>query len=165
MSSKPVLSLLDKCLNLSYKSPEKPPMAPVSPRYHRIDGPEGRVFPGLGLSGKARATDREISRLSRLSINAEPLLPKDTTTSKKRKERSIHQLENKDFQAGPDAIQFASIGSSLNSPLAKMKEPMDEKIRESSENLSNCQPIKRRRCGSFKRSSLSPFSLDGSSND
>ena len=165
MSSKSVLSSLDKCINLSYKSPEKTPMAPASPRYHRIDVPEGRVFSSLGISGKARAADREISRLSRLSINAEPLVPKEQASSKKRKERSIHQLEKKDFQAGRDAIQSASSGSSLNSPRSRSKEPIDEKIRESSENLSNCQPLKRRRCGSFKRSSLSPFSLDGSSND
>lgn len=165
MSSKSVLSSLDKCLSLSYKSPEKPPMAPVSPRYHRIDVPEGRVFSALSISGKARAADHEISRLSRLSINAEPLVPKDTTSSKKRKERSIHQLEKKDFQAVRDSIQSSSFGSSLNSPRIRGKDPIDEKISESSENLSNCHPAKRRKCGPVGRSSLSPFSLDGSSND
>ena len=146
MSSQYILSSLNKCIILSSdKSPEKT----------LVDVPEGRSFSSLRISGKAPDADPEISRLSSLSINpAEPRVQKNETSGRKRKERSIHQLDKKDFQAARDGIQSALIGSPLNS-----------KISQSSEKLSNCQPLKRRRHNTIGRSSLSPFSLDGSSND
>ena len=163
---------LNECVTLSSESPKKTLLAPVPRRYHPVDVkeflPEGRGGSAPGISGYVRG-DHQVARLSRLSrengMNAERPVQKVKTPSRESKKLGIHPLSKEDFQVVPDDIQSALIGSPLSSSRTRTKEPIHEKICKSPEDLSNCQPLQPMRPRLIGMPSISPLSLDRSSDD